>query len=375
MIRVVFCTNGIFPYVVGGMQRHSRLLIEALSDYSNIDIVVIHPHKETIFSQLNIREITIKGMDSSQNYLLERYRYSKRVYHHLQSLSDYIIYSQGPSVWYKAGEFKSRLIINPHGLEPFQGITLKEKGVGLPFRIILRYLFKKARYVVSLGGRLTDILEPFVRNWNHLIELPNAVSKPKASTEEKNIRINNPLRALFVGRFASNKGIHLLMDTISELNKKGFEDKIEFYLAGKGPLYEKYNSSNSHGNVHILGFVSDEELEHLYQNSDLFVLPTLFEGMPTVVLEAMSYALPVIVADVGATAELVSDSNGFLIEKDNTEQLKNVIIQFIKLSNTRKKELGSNSLAKVKKEFTWDTVAKAHIDLFNDLQNELDADG
>ena len=45
-LQVVFCTDGIFPHAVGGMQKHSKLLVEELARMNLLDLVVIHPHHD-----------------------------------------------------------------------------------------------------------------------------------------------------------------------------------------------------------------------------------------------------------------------------------------------------------------------------------------
>ena len=89
--------------------------------------------------------------------------------------------------------------------------------------------------------------------------------------------------------------------------------------------------------------------------------------MPTVVLEAMSYSLPVIVSNVGATAELVDESNGFLIQKNSKEELRSAIIKIISISPDKKNEFGENSFNKVKNNFTWKIVAQKHYDFFKQV--------
>lgn len=374
-IKVLFCTDGIFPQLVGGMQRHSRLLIEALAHYDDLELTVIHPHPQKVFdSKYGINEISLKGKDPDKVYLLEAYRYSQRVFEVAQKLDDYIIYSQGLSVWYGIERLRYRLIINPHGLEPFQGITIKDNLIGVPFRHIFSKLFNNARYVVSLGGKLTSILQNQIRtNKTAVVVLPNAVTEP----ESEHVTLHaagDQLTALFVGRFAANKGIHVLMKAIQELNDEGTGRQIRFLLAGKGPLYEHYVAMNNQSNVEFLGFVTDEQLADLYAKSDFFVLPTLFEGMPTVVLEAMSNGLPVIVSNVGATAELVNQTNGFLIKKNSVKELKKAIVQFTKLSHKEREGLGKNSLQKVKEEFTWNKVAERHHLLLRVLYSQVFSD-
>lgn len=364
-MKVVFCTDGIFPHAVGGMQRHSRLLIKELAKRADVEITVIHPHRQKAFgSNENIKEEVIQGIDESRNYLLECYRYSKRVYSVLEKYPDHVIYSQGLSVWYNINKISGRLIINPHGLEPYQAISLKDKITGIPFKIIFNYFFSHAAKVVSLGGRLTDILKIRISK-SKIAVIPNATNLPVEELPEKDY--SGKLQILFVARFASNKGIHILLEAIEQLNKRGYKDKIKWNLGGKGPLFNHYVENFNYENVNYLGFVSDEQLAELYKTNHLFVFPTLFEGMPTVVLEAMSYGMPVIVSDVGATAELVDAANGYLIEKNNVDALINAVVDFLKLPDADKKQLSINSYRKVRENFTWEAIAQRHVELFKSL--------
>lgn len=347
------------------MQRHSRLLIEYLAKSNQIDLVVIHPHTEKLFAGLNVKEEIIFPINKNNNYLFECYNYSKRVYEIILKYPEYIIYSQGLSVWYHFKKITSPIVINPHGLEPYQSLTIKEQIIAVPFKWTFNYLFKHATKVVSLGGKLTGILKSNMKDHSKITVLPNAVLLPDSIIPKK--FENQKLKLLFIARFAHNKGIHILLEAIKQLNNEGYIDKLEFNLGGKGPLFEYYSSNYKYSNVNYLGFVSDEQLVKEYETNDLFVFPTLFEGMPTVVLEAMSYGMPVIVSDVGATAELINSNNGFLINKNSVEELKTAIIRFYNLSIKDKQQLSSNVFNHVKNNYTWDTVAKKHIELFHEI--------
>ena len=134
-MRLAFCTDGIFPEAVGGMQRHSKLLLEELAQKEGISIDVFHPHNKVIFPEhASIKEIFVKPTEEKRNYLKECYAYSKRIYSHLSSGNYDVIYSQGLSVWHKCEEFSDRLVVNPHGLEPFQAIGFKDKLIAIPFK-------------------------------------------------------------------------------------------------------------------------------------------------------------------------------------------------------------------------------------------------
>lgn len=366
-MEVVFCTSGIFPESIGGIQRHSRLLIEALSVYDDVQLTVIHPHSKTQFqSHQKIKEIQIPFNHQSGYYLYNCYLFSKLVYNHLKLMPNAIVYSQGLCVWYSASELKHRLIYNPHGLEPFQALNEMDNYKLWPFRFFMKRLFKQSKYVISLGGMLTEILQHAGVATNKIKEIPNATLVPQTLPLK---RKSDPFTFLFVGRFADNKGINVLMQAITQISN----DKLlnmRFILVGGGPLFQKITTQYHLPNVVYTGFASDNDLIKIYDESNAFVLPTLFEGMPTVVLEAMAKAMPIIVTNVGATALLVNKDNGYLIQKNNVNQLKDAIIKMTNLTDTEYKALSQNSFNKVKESFSWTTVAAQHHKLFKDLNDK-----
>lgn len=368
--EVLFCTDGIFPHAVGGMQRHSRLLVEELAAMDHIDLKVIHPHEGlNVFNNPSITEIVAKPDKPSGRYLIDCWKYSKKVVAIAQLYPGAVIYSQGLSIWQSISKVRNRVIINPHGLEPYQTISPRDFLIGAPFRFIFNHLFKNAAKVVSLGGRLTAILEKHTPKGKIAI-LPNAVNVPEITLRNYE-NSSAKLQFLFVGRFALNKGINILAQAVKELNDEGYSHKLIFNLVGKGPLFDTYKKQYAFQNLHFLGFANDDQLNELYRTNDVFVLPTLFEGMPTVVLEAMAHGMPIIVTDVGATLEMVDETNGFIIEKNDVNSLKRAIIKYISLSPVEKKLLSSASYKRVKDKFTWKIVAEKHAGLFKTLSASL----
>jgi glycosyltransferase involved in cell wall biosynthesis len=362
-VDIIFCTDGIFPHAIGGMQRHSRLLIEEFLKHKEVNLIVIHPHgRISVFEpSSSVREIGIIPKKSSRHYLLDCYRYSKQVFTVLQSFPGAVVYSQGLSVWYGIKKIGSRVILNPHGLEPFQGITFRDKLSTLPLRFIFSHLFRHASKIISLGGRLTEILARQTGKPGKIVYIPNAVN---VSVKPDRLFENEKIKLLFVGRFAHNKGIDILIEAIRQLNASGYESKLQFTLVGKGPLYDKITAGYRASNLHYAGFADDEQLRNFYTTHDIMVFPTLFEGMPTAVLEAMSYGMPVIVTDTGATTVLVNENNGYIIEKNNVDSLKNAIAGYVSLNAEKKKLLSENSFRKVKEEFTWPLIAEKYLELF-----------
>lgn len=357
-IHVVLCTDGVYPHAMGGMQRHSRLLAEHLARVPGIRLTVIHPHAVPVFDEaFGIAEERIEGIDPDRFYLRELWSYSGRVGEVLERKRPDVILAQGFTVWKGIPRFTDRLIVHPHGLEMFQGITLKERLVGIPFRIALHYVVRRARVCISLGGRLTPILQHLVSGSTcEVVVLPNAVEAPAMPPAYPTAR--GPLRLLFVGRFAFNKGLDLLLQVARRLEQEGRTDQVHFRLAGDGPMMKELSASTWPANVELLGRVDDAQLEAAYAWCHALVLPTRFEGMPTVVLEAMARARPALVSDVGASAELVDASNGLLLRKGDADQLYRAIMALAGMSTNDRLALGSASRQRVMDRYTWPKVTQ-----------------
>ena len=372
-MRLAICSSGIFPLEVGGIQRHSRLLIETLARrHPGLDIEVLHAHVgQRLFAAFpRVREHHIAPRPGVRNYLLECYDLSARMAEVLRSMPDAIVYSQGMDVWAGIREFAPRLIVNPHGLESYQAITLRQKLIGVPYKAIHNHLFRHARCVVSLGGRLTTILRRHVADpARRIVVIPNGVlpcDAPRASQT----RPNAACRVLFVARLVYNKGVPDVIQAFHLLHERGLSHLAQLTLVGEGPLRQAFDNDGLPPNVRFAGAVDDTALDELYRESDVFILPTLFEGMPTVVLEAMARGLPIIVTDVGATTELVDDANGMIIPIRDPAAIAAAIERFARLTPAERQSLGAQSLRKVADRFTWDRVADAHYALFSRLADE-----
>lgn len=143
----------------------------------------------------------------------------------------------------------------------------------------------------------------------------------------------NSLKLGFVGRIEKGKGIFILLKAFKELNKKYSNISLEIY--GKNylkfwqKLYIKLYYKNI--NIHFNGMFNS--IDQVYNSIDLLILPSFWEGLPFVILESMSYGVPVIASEVGGISEVViPDYNGYLIKKNSYKSLFNIIDNFEKSS-------------------------------------------
>ena len=110
------------------------------------------------------------------------------------------------------------------------------------------------------------------------------------------------------------------------------------------------------------GLINDlEEMQSIYDRCDVLLCPSYSEGMPNVILEAMSRGLAIIATDVGAICDMVCDKNGILLENNKPftilESIMNLESDKLKLA-----ELQQNSVIKVRERFSSDIVFKKLIE-------------
>jgi glycogen(starch) synthase len=150
-----------------------------------------------------------------------------------------------------------------------------------------------------------------------------------------------PLRVLFVSRLERRKGVDVLLPVAARLVRA--YPHVEFVLAGKDTenteLGETYTAAfrREFGNdrevmsrVKFSGWLSEDELGQAYADADVFCLPARYESLGLVVIEAMSFGLPIVTSDVGGLAEIVEpEESGLLVPVEDASALEAALRRLI----------------------------------------------
>ena len=158
---------------------------------------------------------------------------------------------------------------------------------------------------------------------------------------------------LFVGRVESAKGIYYLLEAFLKICKVRTDWNLQ--LVGECCLSEKLIKER-YPFCNIIGKVDKNEMPSYYMSADVFVLPSLWEGLSLSLLEAMSFGLPAIATDVSGGEDIIKDyDNGILVKPHETECLVDAITWFLnnkeKLSEMRKNAYNSCL------DYTWDNYS------------------
>ena len=148
--------------------------------------------------------------------------------------------------------------------------------------------------------------------------------------------------------------------------------RVTLTIVGDGPYRQELKSlareSGAKELVHFTGFKSREELPEIYREADLFICPSVKEGMPNTVLEAMASGLPVIMrADCQGAFELVK-GNGVLAEGDFAKALTDMILT----GRQNLAQMGMEGRRRALEEFSWEAAAVKYEELFKRVQRETD---
>jgi glycosyltransferase involved in cell wall biosynthesis len=160
--------------------------------------------------------------------------------------------------------------------------------------------------------------------------------------------------ALFVGNKYELKGVPTLLEAW-ELVREQLPDALLWIVGVDRPR----RGADHLPSVQWFGYVHDrQQLEELYADASLFVLPTQFEAYGQVVVEAMGHALPCVTTDVGALPELVDDGKtGVLVPPRSPEPLAAALISLLSDPATSER-LGRAGYARAAQELTWKAVAE-----------------
>ena len=146
------------------------------------------------------------------------------------------------------------------------------------------------------------------------------------------------------------------------------DSSVELVVIGEGneerKLKDLVQSLRINEKVEFKGYVGHDEINEVYQNSDVFIMPSLSEGMSNSALEAMACGLPIVLTDTGGTSELLND-NGFIVRKKDSGSIREILQKFIK-----EKEL-IGRMGKRSREIAvnmgWKNIAEKYYELYSKL--------
>ena len=378
-MRILLVTDGISPFVMGGMQRHSFFVCKWLVK-NGINVTLyhcVHEGDELIENKDLIELFSFNNEESTLlsskcfnfpsaeklpgHYLRRSRRYSQMLYEHWEAENqpvDFIFCKGFTALAFIKAKKKGRKIpfigSKLHGLNMYQkAANYKTYFQSKMLQLLSNGVIAHSDVSFSYGGKITTKLLDLGVDKRKILEIPTGIER--SWLIDTIPKVKNSVKVFsFVGRYDRVKGLPELYLAIQEV-EKDFLGKIIFRFAGPIPEAEQLKSDL----VEYVGQISDSnEMKSFLDKTDVLLCPSWSEGMPNVILEAMARSCAIIATDTGAVSELVNSKNGLLLASPEPKGIQAAIVHLANLNQQELETLQVESVHKIRNDFLWEDIAK-----------------
>ena len=252
------------------------------------------------------------------------------------------------------------------------GPDYKRKKWGRFAKIVLKfgeYLGSKlANRIICISESIADDIRK--KYHREVTVIPNGVIIPKNLKSENSLRkyaLDSEKYILSVGRFVPEKGFHDLLDAFNELRL----DDWKLVIVGRADHEDRYSldlkeKAGKNRNIVLTGFLTGEPLQELYSHAGLFVLPSYYEGLPIVLLEAMSYGLLCLASDIPANREVVGLSEERFFKAGDVQALAGKIGEFIDRPLTEEER--KRQMDMMAEWYNWERIAERTLEVYRRVE-------
>lgn len=224
-----------------------------------------------------------------------------------------------------------------------------------------------ARQIYPQLNQLITVSSFLKNNIKKNIDVNNIQVVPNLLGEEFTYRSNNTKHSFTIvsaGRLVSSKGFDLLIDAVHQIQTLLPNEWKLLIIGGgemKATLQEQINTLHLQEHIQLVGPQTKAEIVRLFQQSDLFALPSQMETFGVVYIEALACGLPIIATDCGGPSDIITKENGILIPNEDIEALKEAILHISNNLNDYNRE----AIAKdCQARFAPDIIAKRLTTIF-----------
>lgn len=257
-----------------------------------------------------------------------------------------------------------------------QGYDMKTRILSKVYRPFANYVLEEMDKLIALSSdEKSDLVELFSTPEDKVKVIPNGIIPGDFSVEEGS-------KEGFVGKFGLSEDsfkILYISRMVSEKNQKSLVEAVVNHLEGKNveliligggeDEYVEELEELSDDRVHILGRLDFEDLVSAYHASDLFVFLGTWEGLPTVIMEAMVCGLPLITTPAGGIPDLIEDGeNGFYVPLPvPSDELAGKIKRFLEMDISELEGFGERNENKIRNSYNWENIADRILETYEEV--------
>lgn len=366
ILRVAVIGTRGFPDVQGGVENHCEKLYTHLAE-TGCKITVFTRRHYVSSSLTAYKGISLISISCPKNKFFEAIIHTfKGIIKAGKLKPDLLhIHAIGPSLFTPFARLLGmKVVVTNHGPD------YKRKKWPLPAKIFLMFCewmgMTFANKIIAVAQYIADDIKS--RYNRDATVIPNGVeiSLP-ADTDETLTKFGliKKRYILTVGRFVPEKGFDYLLEAFNEAAIEGWK----LVIVGSADHEDKYSmnliaKAKKNDNVVITGFIKGMPLHELYSHAGLFVLPSYYEGLPIVLLEAMSYGLPCLASNISANKNIVSSYERYF-EAGDMQMLAGKIKEFT--NKQWEDEERNKQIKMINEKYSWEKISDETLRIYNEI--------
>lgn len=361
-MKIVIVVFLFVPEKVAGTEMATYNIAKRLNNHEIIVLTSLDKGlpSESIMDGFKVYRIYRPGKNNKIGVLLSAPLFWISIFFKLWKLKPDLVHFQGLSTGI-IGVFCKKILKIPYI------VWVRGSDFYLPhplMKLFHKSIFENASTIIALTEYMKRKMKKTVNKEINVI--PNGVDLSKFTINEDKIDIRRELDIpqdktilISVGRLYPVKGIEYLIRSINHLRET--HNDLKLLIIGDGAernnLEKLSEELNNEDYIEFRGKIPNEKIPLYLRASDVFILPSLSEGFPNALLEAMASGLPVVATNIRGLDEILEDGvNGFLVNPKSPKEIANKISHIIQDSALSEKFSQNN---KVKaEEYSWETVIK-----------------
>ncbi|TMM58223.1 glycosyltransferase family 4 protein [Maribacter algarum] len=352
--------------VMGGAEKQSVLLAQALKPFHNVILVVVDPTKEVYAPRLKtIQEEGIetiflpKSIFGKTQVLFKLFKKKKIEYTFSFLATDTVL----SAIVGKLSGVKYRI----GGIRSSSWPKWKFRALKATHNYLLDYTIANnyAGYQVAIDFGFTP----------KIFVIPNGIEIRELHEKADDA---DQIKMISLGRLALPKRYDIAIQTIAHLKTIIHENiSLKYTIVGQGPEYDSIlEQIKKHDVKEEIDVVTDAtDMYAMLDTANIYLCTSSFEGISNALMEAMNCAMPIIATDVGDNSRLVLDTkNGFLAEVNDYKNLAQKVKQLIENPQLRA-EMGKHSYTHLIDNFSFEAFQKKYLDFIANIDDVAIKDG